>query len=52
MSEEENVIGEIRVKITDKTVTWDYGEDFTFQDAHFWLSVTLQMMMNKFLTKQ
>lgn len=45
--DEENVIGEIHIKITDENVIWD--SEMSFQDVHFWLSVTNQMLMKTFL---
>lgn len=47
---EENVLGEINIKITDQNVLWD--SEMSFQDVHWWLSVLVQMMMNTFLLEK
>lgn len=44
----DSVMGEIHIQVTDKNVLWD--SEMSFQEVYFWLGVTMEMMMNTFLS--
>lgn len=49
MADEEKLIGEIHIKITDHNIVWD--SELGFQEVYFWLGAAQESMMNTFLTK-